>query len=187
MEDHKLEDELYKNLRPGETVLWSGKPKSGLVFRGLDIFLIPFSFLWCGFALFWEFMALYSEDVPFFFALFGIPFVLIGLNMAFFRFITDANRRKNTIYGITEHRILIISGASTFKVNSLEIKAISHLSFKQKKDKTGSINFSTNNLNLNMQNFSFPGSEMSPSLELISDVKNIYNIILDLQRQNRSH
>ena len=41
-------------LAADEDVLWYGQPKTSVLFDANDIFLVPFSLLWGGFALFWE-------------------------------------------------------------------------------------------------------------------------------------
>ena len=105
--DYNLTTELQEHLDTNEKLIWTGQPKKGIVFRTADIFLIPFSLLWCGFAIFWVIMA---SQGSIFFAMFGIPFVIIGLIFVFGRFIIDAKQRENTYYGLTDDRIIIKSG-----------------------------------------------------------------------------
>src|SRR5215813_8507784 len=99
MIDFDIENNLRQNLDSNERLIWAGKPKHGILFRTSDIFLVPFSLLWGGGAIFWETTAL-ATNAPFFFKLWGIPFVLVGLYLIFGRFLIDAKRRANTIYGI---------------------------------------------------------------------------------------
>jgi len=68
MTNFELEEELRPNLSSGEKLIWTGKPKTGIVFRSSDAFMIPFSLLWGGFALFWE-TSVVATGAPFFFKL----------------------------------------------------------------------------------------------------------------------
>jgi hypothetical protein len=97
-------------LRQGERLLWVGQPDPKVRFTGADAFLVPFSILWGGFAIFWEFMAVTTAKQQPFFALWGIPFVLIGFWFIFGRFIYKKRRKLRTVYGLTDRRAIVCTG-----------------------------------------------------------------------------
>ena len=94
-------------LLKGEKLLWTGKPARGLLFTPQDWFWIPFSLMWCGFAIFWEATVVSSPKSPDFMKLWGVPFVLVGLYMVVGRFVLDAWLRRGARYAVTNKRVLI--------------------------------------------------------------------------------
>ena len=116
-------------LGPGERLVWQGRPDRKLfVLRKSDIFLIPFSLMWGGFAIFWEISVLSTPD-PLPFALFGLPFVAIGLYIMFGRFLVDAYVRHNTDYALTNKRAIIATTAFGTKIRSKPIGPDTEISF----------------------------------------------------------
>ena len=91
-------------LSEGEQILWRGKPGKGHLFSLEELYMIPFSLLWCGFAFYWEYGEI--KDGTFFFALSGLPFVLAGLYMVVGRFFFTAWRRKHACYVITNLKVI---------------------------------------------------------------------------------
>lgn len=89
-----------------ERLLWSGQPDPQAIFTRSDIFLVPFSLMWCGFAIFWEVMALSSASPGF--ALWGIPFVAIGLYFVVGRFFYKSYVKAGTVYALTSRRMLVL-------------------------------------------------------------------------------
>lgn len=182
--DYNLTAELQEHLDTNEKLIWTGQPKKGIVFRSVDIFLIPFSLLWCGFAIFWEFSVI-SNGGPFFLKLWGIPFVLIGLIFVFGRFIIDAKQRENTVYGLTDERIIIKSGVFKKTIKSLNIRTLSDIEYDEKNDGSGTINIGPKNPMMSMwgngMNW-WPGIKATPSLDLIPEVRTVYNKIIEIQK-----
>lgn len=178
-----IQSELSQYLDDNETLLWTGQPKKGIVFRTTDLFLIPFSIIWCGFAIFWVIIASKTSGL---FALFGIPFVIIGLILVFGRFIIDSKQRENTYYGLTKHRIIIKSGIFSKSVKSLNIRTLSDIEYNEKNDGSGTIVIGPKNpmmMTGNGMNF-LPGMKANSQLDLIQNVRKVYNQILEIQKGN---
>ncbi len=127
-------------LDPNERILWAGQPRQGLILRPQDIFMIPFSLLWGGFAIFW-FISVLSIEGSGFFALFGVPFVLVGLYLIFGRFFFDSWMRKNTFYAITNQRILIRNGGRVSSLTSINLSAIPEITLQEHRTGRASIFF----------------------------------------------
>ena len=128
-------NELLKN----EEILWSGQPESA-IFSTSDIFLIPFSLMWGGFSIFWEISAI-TMGAPFFFSLFGIPFVIMGLYFIFGRFVFKNIKKKHTYYAITNQRILIFSNLRSSNLQAEFIRQLPCINKSVKSNGIGTIKF----------------------------------------------
>jgi hypothetical protein len=177
-------------LDAGERLLWCGQPRGGIRLRGQDALLIPFSLMWGGFACFWEFMALSvvakaPGPVGIIFPLFGLPFVIIGLYMIFGRFIADARGRARTFYGVTNERVIIISGIFSRNTKSLQLRTLTDVSLTQRSDGSGSITFGpahfTNFLTVAPYG-SWPGRTAPPCFEMVERAKDVFDIIRNAQK-----
>jgi len=179
-----LGSELRQHLDSDERLIWTGIPKQGILLRGSDFFLIPFSVMWGGIAIFWEFDALKSNDQLF--VIWGIPFVLIGLYVIFGRFFYDSVLRKNTVYGITQNRIIIKYGVIKKSIKSLNIKTLSDITINEKPDGSGTIILGSESLMYGMfRGSGWPGTntKLAPALEMIPEARKVYRHIIDLQRE----
>lgn len=178
-----IDSDLRTYLQGNERLQWSGRPKTGIVFRKEDAYLIPFSLLWCGFAIFWLVGSLQTSE-SLMFSLFGVPFVLIGLMMVFGRFVVDARSRANTIYGLTNDRIIIKSGIFSKQIKSMNINALMALEYTEKPDGSGTIDLGPKNPRSNMgHGMSWMSNvETQPQLEFIPNVRQVYNQIVDLRK-----
>lgn len=183
--DYQSTTELQEYLDRNERLIWTGQPKKGFVFRTADAFLIPFSILWCGFAVFWFVTALMSGGA--FFALFGVPFVLMGLVFVFGRFFIDARQRAHTFYGLTEDRILIKSGVYKTSITSFNIKTLAGIEYTEKRDGSGTIVIGPKNPMAVWGNGMtwWPGAKVAPSFDMIPDVRKVYNKIVELQKERQ--
>jgi Bacterial PH domain len=169
-------------LNRGEQQLWAGMPRQGVLLRPSDAFMIPFSFLWGGFAVFWELTVIRSGG-PAFFALWGIPFIVVGLHITVGRFFLDARRRAHTSYAITSERVIISSGIFTPVTKSLDLRTLSDVTLQERPDGTGTITFGAQHPLAAMYAGTYwPGMPQTPSFEMIPDARRVYNLLREAQR-----
>jgi len=187
-------------LDPGERLLWSGQPKQGVRLQAGDIFMIPFSLMWGGFAIFWEASVLgltglnhhparpsgNAGGVPLFMALWGIPFVVVGLYMIFGRFFYDAALRRKTWYGITDRRLVVLKSLFTKNMSSFDYSTLTNLNLVERSDRSGDVLFGTPSPMNAFSNSSWPRSSrypIVPGFYLLPDARDVYNQIREIQRR----
>lgn len=100
---------LERRLKPGERVLWTGRPPQGIALRRLDLLLIPLSVAWFAgtMSLAWQ---VFESGATIESKIMSAAFAAAGAYIVFGRFVTDAVLRKQTRYAITNHRVLVIGG-----------------------------------------------------------------------------
>ena len=175
--------EIERELSSGERLLWSGQPRGGIRLHPSDALVIPFSLLWCGFAIFWE-ASVVTKGAPFFFMLWGIPFVLVGLYIVFGRFFVDARTRGRTFYGVTSERIIIVSGLFSRQTKTLQLRTLSDISLTERSDRSGSITFGPQHPMAQRLPSGWPGAGQyaAPAFDMIERAKEIYDLIRETQR-----
>ncbi|PWR01722.1 hypothetical protein DKT77_16550 [Meridianimarinicoccus roseus] len=98
-------------LNPGERVLWQGQPDPTPDWTGWRLSDGLFGGAFAGFALFWMAMALGQLPGGSFlglvFPLFGLPFLVLGLQRAGAERLWDAYVRRRTWYTLTDERAFI--------------------------------------------------------------------------------
>jgi hypothetical protein len=142
-EQHLLNDELVT----GEALLWTGKPNRRVIFHASDWYMVPFSLLWGGFAIFWE--AGVSGVGPWagkgspwsFGMLWGIPFVVIGQYMIWGRFFYTAWKKGRILYGLTTQRLIVLLRPPQAKVISRFLENVPGIEKEIRPDGIGTLKF----------------------------------------------
>ena len=170
-------------LRPGETLLWSGQPKQGLHLRVHDVGLIPFSIMWCGFAVVWTYNVFHS-NAPIFMKIWGVPFVLIGLYLLVGRFFVDAHVRQRISYGLTDQRVIVLGGLWRSRMASHSLSKLDRIELAEHRDGTGTVYLDGKKISLHSMDWSrdnvWTGWSLN-RLERINDAQWVYNKVLELQ------
>lgn len=130
---------VERHLAGDEHIEWVGKPDPTKRLTPADRYLIPFSLLWGGFSLFWVVGAAASGG---FFAVFGLPFLALGLYFIFGRFIYKADRKRRTVYAVTNRRVLeIVDGRKGESVAAVYLRSIPNVSTSAVSNGEGSVEF----------------------------------------------
>ena len=142
---NKLRKKVHKELEVGESIRWVEQPIPRF-FTASSIGSILFGIPWTSFALFWMWGALGFElpdiregiqpkDI---FALFGLPFVLIGFGMLSSPIWVWLEARK-TVYLITNRRAISIQGGIYTTVRSYLPHELKDIYRKEQADGSGDV------------------------------------------------
>ena len=173
---------LQKQMGQSESLLWSGRPRQGLILKGSDVFLVPFSLMWGAFAIFWEYSVI-AQGAQLFFLLFGGVFVLIGLYMIIGRFVYDSWVRSGTYYGLSNQRVLILKTRPTTSTRSLNLRGLVEISLKEMANGRGTVTFGSPNPLQGLMGMQWPGmGDSTPAFEGIDNAKSVYDQINGAQR-----
>jgi Bacterial PH domain len=176
-------------LQPGENLYWTGTAdprRAAITALPASIFGIPFA----GFALFWINSAFHAthglarNSNAFaksfsIFPVFGLPFLLVGLGMILaplWAFV----KGRNTVYAVTDKRIMIISGSGNRTVRSCTPADIASVDYRERPDGSGDIMIGTNS-QIRTANNSV--SQLKVGLYGVSNVKEVARQVLNLHTQ----
>jgi hypothetical protein len=122
---------IQPELTSGESVLWAAQPSRSVIFHSEDLYLVPFSLMWGGFAIFWEAGAAgywgspsHQNGLWIFGVIWGIPFVVVGQYLIWGRFLYAAGKKKRTYYAVTNRRVIAVQNGWSLNMASAYIDTL---------------------------------------------------------------
>jgi hypothetical protein len=187
--------EIQPELTSGESIIWSGQPSPSVFFHKEDLFLIPFSLLWGGFAIFWEagvsgFWGFNNQRNGSwsFGILWGIPFVLIGQYLIWGRFFFAVWLKRRTFYAVTNRRVLVVQNSWKRQMASAYIDTLPTLIKEGSSNGIGSLRFAQSQPAYGRAQWGAWNSLSVgdvPTFVDIPEVDTVYRLISDLREKGR--
>jgi hypothetical protein len=186
---------VQPELMSGESILWAGQPQCSVIFHKEDSFLIPFSLLWGGFAIFWEasvagLWSNHSNSPASLFILWGIPFVVIGQYLIWGRFVYAGWLKRRTYYAVTNRRVLVIQNGWKRQIAAAYIDSLPSLIKAGGSSGIGILRFGPsqsmwfNNRGWGVWNALSVADQ--PTFVDINDVDTVYRLVSDLRERSRA-
>jgi len=127
-----------------------------------------------------------GSGAPFFFLLWGVPFVLFGLYFIFGRFLVAYRQALTTWYAVTDRRILIVSGLFRRGVTELDLRGVPAIDVRSAGDGVGTINFAPMPTGWMMASWApWMSAGMPPAFRAIAEASRVHGIIQDAREQVR--
>jgi hypothetical protein len=188
---------VQPELLSGESIVWAGQPNTGVIFHKQDLYMVPFSLLWGGFAIFWEagVSGLWGSNgnpgIPWSFGmLWGIPFVVAGQYLIWGRFFYDAWLKRRTYYALTNRRVIVVQNGWSRRMASSYLDSLPNLVKEGGANGVGTLRFNQAD-SLSSRQRQFSGwNALSvgdvPTFVDVEDVDSIYRLISDGRDRARS-
>lgn len=190
-------DVIQSELVSGETLLWAAQPNRSVIFHREDAFMVPFSLLWGGFAIFWEagvlgFLGPSSHSgAPWTFgAIWGVPFVLMGQYLIWGRFLYAAWKKGRTHYAVTNRRVIVVQEAWKRQMASAYIDTLPTLIKEGDANGIGTLRFAQPEAMWSGRGGWGAWDGMSigaiPTFRDIEDLDAVYRLVSDLRERART-
>jgi len=183
---------IQSELLSGESFVWAGQPEPSVIFHKEDAYLIPFSFLWGGFAIFWEGSVAGLWGVRdnhhqwTFGILWGIPFVLIGQYIIWGRFLYAGWLKGRTHYAVTNRRVIVVQEGWKRQMASAYLDSLPTLIKEGGSRGIGTLRFGppylTSPRNRAWNSLAMGGAPVFVDIE---DVDSVYKLVCDLRDRAR--
>lgn len=194
---------IQSELGAGESIAWAGQPNRSVIFHKEDLFLLPFSLFWGGFAIFWEagvsgFWGNASRNGAWVFGMiWGIPFVLVGQYLIWGRFVYDAWLKKRTYYAVTNRRVIVVQNGWSRKMVAAYLDSLPTVAKQGPDTGPGTLGFAPNSSLFSV----FSGNSSrgrswgawsamnvgdAPIFRDIDNLDYVYRLVSDLREKGRS-
>ena len=184
-----LQQKLRDELKANEKTIWTGQPDPNVLMKQgfkLYFFFIP----WTLFALFWMYgasgfkMPTFNFENRFdafgtLFPLFGVPFVMVGF-WGLSSPVWVKRRAANTVYAITNQRLLLLMFGRNTKIESYYPKDVKQLERNEKPDGSGDLLFAAKAY----RDSDGDQRTKSDGFYAVADVKNVERLVESFLRQN---
>jgi hypothetical protein len=182
-----------------ERILWEGKPFRGIIFRPIDLFLVPLSLVFGSLSLVWIRSVEGTTEAQIM-KLGCLPILVVGLYGALGRFVVDAIIRRKIAYFVTNKRVLIVNSHDGSTAEWVGIDSLPSLVLEERPDGSGTIrfgksvgwwtgNFTPENgrvfdqLESDMDMIWQPMSDQTPQFIRIPNARSVYELIQSLIKQ----
>jgi hypothetical protein len=195
----QMDQAAYEAIQPelisGESVLWAGRPNPSVIFHQEDLYVIPFSLLWGGFAIFWEagVLGLWGTSStrggePIFMQLWGVPFIVIGQYMIWGRFLVDAWKKRQTFYAVTNRRVIVIQNLWNRRTAAAYIDTLPTIDRESRSDGIGTLRFNERPSVFGRRQKASGSWDSSivdgvPVFRDIDDIETVYRLVADLRNK----
>jgi hypothetical protein len=189
---------IQPEIMPGESIAWAGQPNTSVIFHKQDVFLIPFSLLWGGFAIVWEagvsgFWGTFHRAPGFnlFMMAWGVPFVLIGQYFIWGRFIYAAWKKKRRHYVVTDKRVIVVQNGWKKQMASAYLDTLPTLTKEEGSNGIGTLRFApaepmwSGGRRRGFGDWDGMSVGSVPTFVDIDDVQSVYQLVSELREKAR--
>jgi hypothetical protein len=172
---------VSQRIGSSSTLLWTGRPQPGIIFRPIDVSLIPGTVLFLivsiGIASIW-YIAPGIAPLPF--RLIVPIAVAVGVYIAILRFPVDAWCRSHTFYGLTKVDAIIVYDYVPRDVRTINLVSAPEIGLTEWRSGRGIIRFGPLPDVGTRRNMPVGPRSGPPAFENIDDVAAVYQIVRQL-------